>query len=61
MYITINDEDTNEILKRLSYVSGISSYSLVLRVDTKDDLSTIKEEYKPFINLCVIILDNLFI
>ena len=50
MYITINDEDTDEILKRLSYVSGISSYSLVVRVDTTDDLETIKNAAVELIN-----------
>ena len=50
MYITINNEDTDEILKRLSYVSGISSYSLVVRVDTTDDLETIKNTAVELIN-----------
>lgn len=50
MYITINDEDTDEIIKRLSYVSGISSYSLVVRVDTTDDLANVKEAAVNLIN-----------
>ena len=43
IYVTINGEDVNEIIKRLSYVSGLSSYSLVLRVDTTSDMGQIKE------------------
>ena len=50
IYITINGEDTNEIIKRLGYVSGISSYSLVLRVDTTNDMQAIKEAAVSLIN-----------
>jgi len=42
-YITLNNEDTNEVIKRLGYVSGISSFSLVVRVDTTFDMQNIKE------------------
>ena len=43
IYVAINGEDTNEIIKRLGYVSGILSYSLVVRVDTTSDMQAIKE------------------
>ena len=43
IYVSINGEDTNEIIKRLGYVSGISSYSLVVRVNTTSDMQEIKE------------------
>lgn len=42
IYVTINDEDVNEIITRLGYVSGLSSYSLVVRVDTTKDMDNIK-------------------
>ena len=41
IYIDLNGEDSNEVIKRLGYVSGISSYSLVLRVETTTDMETI--------------------
>ena len=50
IYVAINGEDTNEIIKRLSYVSGISSYSLVVRVDTTFDMDQIKEAAVNLIN-----------
>ena len=50
IYVSINGEDTNEIIKRLSYVSGISSYSLVVRVDTTTDMAMIKEAAVNLIN-----------
>ena len=50
IYVAINGEDTNEIIKRLSYVSGILSYSLVVRVDTTEDMSQIKEAAVNLIN-----------
>ena len=50
IYVAINGEDTNEIIKRLSYVSGISSYSLVVRVDTTTDMLAIKEAAVNLIN-----------
>ena len=50
IYVSINGEDTNEIIKRLSYVSGISSYSLVVRVDTTIDMAMIKEAAVNLIN-----------
>ena len=50
IYVSINGEDTNEIIKRLSYVSGILSYSLVLRVDTTQDMQAIKEAAVNLIN-----------
>ena len=50
IYVAINGEDTNEIIKRLSYVSGISSYSLVVRVDTTTDMQAIKEAAVNLIN-----------
>ena len=50
IYVSINGEDTNEIIKRLSYVSGLSSYSLVVRVDTTTDMQAIKEAAVNLIN-----------
>ena len=50
IYVAINGEDTNEIIKRLSYVSGISSYSLVVRVNTTSDMKEIKEADVNLIN-----------
>ena len=50
IYVAINGEDTNEIIKRLSYVSGIVSYSLVVRVDTTTDMQAIKEAAVNLIN-----------
>ena len=50
IYVAINGEDTNEIIKRLSYVSGIVSYSLVVRVDTTTDMQQIKEAAVNLIN-----------
>jgi thiamine biosynthesis protein ThiI len=50
IYVSINGEDTNEIIKRLSYVSGISSYSLVVRVNTTSDMKEIKEAAVNLIN-----------
>ena len=50
IYVAINGEDTNEIIKRLSYVSGISSYSLVVRVNTTSDMKEIKEVAVNLIN-----------
>ena len=50
IYVAINGEDTNEIIKRLSYVSGISSYSLVVRVNTTSDMKEIKEAAVNIIN-----------
>ncbi len=42
IYIHLNDENVEEVIKRLEYVSGISSYSLVVKCD--NDLQTIKEK-----------------
>ncbi len=42
IYIHLNDENVSEVIKRLDYVSGISSYSLVVKCD--NDLQTIKEK-----------------
>ena len=50
IYVAINGEDTNEIIKRLSYVSGLSSYSLVVRVDTTEDMQAIKDAAVALIN-----------
>ena len=50
IYVNINGEDTNEIVKRLSYVSGLCSYSLVVRVDTTNDMQAIKEAAVNLIN-----------
>jgi thiamine biosynthesis protein ThiI len=50
IYVAINGEDTDEIIKRLSYVSGISSYSLVVRVNTTSDMKEIKEAAVNLIN-----------
>ena len=41
IYIDLNGEDSNEVIKRLGYVSGISSYSLVVRVETTTDMGAI--------------------
>ena len=41
IFIHLNDEDVNEVIKRLYLVSGISSYSLVVKCT--DDLQDIKE------------------
>ena len=41
IYIDLNGEDSNEVIKRLGYVSGISSYSLVVRVETTTDMEAI--------------------
>lgn len=40
IFIHLNDVEVSEVEKRLEYVSGISSYSLVVRCE--DDLNTIK-------------------
>lgn len=40
IYIELNDVPAEEVIKRLQYVSGISSYSLVVR--SSNDLPTIK-------------------
>ena len=50
IYVTIGNEDVNEIIKRLGYVSGLSSYSLVVRVDTTTDMLAIKEAAVNLIN-----------
>ena len=50
IYVNINGEDTNEIIKRLGYVSGILSFSLVVRVDTTNDMQAIKEAAVSLIN-----------
>lgn len=50
IYITINDEDHNEIIKRLNRVSGISSYSFVVRVDADQELNNVKEAAVNLIN-----------
>ena len=50
IYVAINGEDTNEIIKRLSYVSGIVSYSLFVRVDTTTDMQAIKDAAVNLIN-----------
>lgn len=42
IYIHLHDENVSEVIKRLEYVSGISSYSLVVKCD--NDLQTIKEK-----------------
>lgn len=53
MYIHLNDEDYDEILRRLKYISGISSYSLVSKVEKNIDLikdsvlAMIKDKYDP--------------
>lgn len=41
IYIHLNDVDATEVVRRLEYVSGISSYSFV--VQCSNDLKTIKE------------------
>ena len=41
IYIYLKDTDVKEVQKRLEYVSGISSYSLVVKCD--NDIRTIKE------------------
>ena len=43
IYIDLNGEDSNEVIKRLGYVSGISSYSLVVRVETTTDMEAIHQ------------------
>lgn len=43
MYINLNEAPADEVIKRLGYVSGLSSFSLVARADTTDDLGAIKE------------------
>lgn len=50
IYVNINGEDTNEIVKRLGYVSGLLSFSLVYRVDTTHDMQQIKEAAVNLIN-----------
>ncbi len=50
IYVAINGEDTDEIIKRLGYVSGLSSYSLVVRVNTTTDMKEIKEAAVNLIN-----------
>ena len=42
LYIKLNGEDPEVVIKGLNRVSGLSSYSLIKRIDT--DLDTIKEE-----------------
>ncbi len=52
VYIELKNEDINEVLKHLNYVSGISSYSFVKRVDNDIDvivstsLELLEEEIK---------------
>ena len=41
IFIHLNDEDVNKVIERLNYVSGISSYSLVVKCS--DNLNEIKE------------------
>ncbi len=41
IFIHLNDEDVNKVIERLNLVSGISSYSLVVKCS--DDLNDIKE------------------
>ncbi len=41
LYILLNGEDHNEVIKRLGYVSGLHSYSLVVKCDR--DLETIQK------------------
>lgn len=41
IYIELNDEDVNAVIDRLKFVSGISSYSLVVRCN--NDMATIKK------------------
>ncbi|MCR5350471.1 MAG: tRNA 4-thiouridine(8) synthase ThiI [Acholeplasmatales bacterium] len=41
IFIHLNDEDVNKVLERLGYISGISSYSLVVKCT--NDLNDIKE------------------
>ena len=50
IYVNINGEDTNEIVKRLGYVSGLLSFSLVVRVDTTTDMEEIKKAAVDLIN-----------
>ena len=50
IYVNINGEDTNEIVKRLGYVSGLLSFSLVVRVDTTTDMEEIKKAAVELIN-----------
>ena len=50
MYIDFKPEDQAEVLKRLQYVSGISSYSLVVKCNTTKDLSDVIEKAKALIN-----------
>lgn len=41
IYILLNDENIDEVIKRLGYVSGLSSYSLVCKCDS--EIEQIKE------------------
>ena len=41
IFIHLNDEDVNKVVERLNLVSGISSYSLVVKCS--DNLNEIKE------------------
>ena len=50
MYITLNEESSEEVIKRLNRVSGISSFSLVVEVKTTDDLLEVKKSAVLLIN-----------
>ncbi len=48
MYIHLNDENKEEIIRRLKYISGISSYSLVAKVEK--NMSAIEKSVVDMIN-----------
>jgi len=43
MYIDFQEEQKNEVIKRLGYVTGLYSYSLVVKVNTTPNLQEVKE------------------
>ncbi len=48
IFIHLNDEDVDKVIERLNLISGVSSYSLVLRCD--NDIETIKEKSKELMD-----------
>ena len=44
VYLTLNQDNGEEVIKRLGYVSGIHSYSLVYEAKTEDSLEDVKNK-----------------
>ena len=48
VYIVLNGENYEEVVKRLGYVLGIYSYSLVTKCE--NDIEKIKKDYQAYLN-----------